>query len=97
MCAHVRMNRCVLWSPRVWLQVCAIRMPTDLLAANLPGLLEGMLLWASDSKNKFRQKVVGPRRVFTMIWGQLAAAGCYMRRACKQPHCCNTCDNLKDS
>ncbi len=32
-------------------------MPAELLTANLSDLLQGMLLWASDSKNKFRQKV----------------------------------------
>ncbi len=34
-------------------------MPTELLTANLPALLQGMLLWAGDSKIKFRQKVRG--------------------------------------
>jgi ribosomal RNA-processing protein 12 len=39
------------------LQVCAMRMPVDMLMIWLPQILEGMLIWADDSKNKFRLKV----------------------------------------
>lgn len=34
-----------------------MRMPVDLLLVWLPQMLEGMLIWADDSKNKFRLKV----------------------------------------
>jgi hypothetical protein len=39
------------------MQVCAMRMPVDMLMIWLPQILEGMLIWADDSKNKFRLKV----------------------------------------
>lgn len=48
-----------------WLQVCALRMPADMLTQHLPTLLEGMLLWAEDSKNKFRQKVIQNPKTLT--------------------------------
>jgi ribosomal RNA-processing protein 12 len=32
-------------------------MPVDMLMIWLPQILEGMLIWADDSKNKFRLKV----------------------------------------
>ena len=38
-------------------QVCAMRMPVDMLLVWLPQMLEGTLIWADDSKNKFRLKV----------------------------------------
>ncbi|WIA12282.1 hypothetical protein OEZ85_012341 [Tetradesmus obliquus] len=40
-----------------FIKVCAMRMPVDLLMIWLPQILEGMLLWADDSKNKFRLKI----------------------------------------
>jgi hypothetical protein len=39
------------------LQVCAMRMPVDMLLQWLPQMMEGMLIWSDDSKNKFRLKV----------------------------------------
>jgi hypothetical protein len=39
------------------LQVLAVRMPVDLLRPQLGPILEGVLLWAADSKNKFKLKV----------------------------------------
>ena len=38
-------------------QVCAMRLPVELLLPWLGPIQEGMLLWADDSKNKFRLKV----------------------------------------
>eukprot|EP00878_Enallax_costatus_P038953 GHUV01044457.1.p1 GENE.GHUV01044457.1~~GHUV01044457.1.p1 ORF type:complete len:407 (+),score=82.08 GHUV01044457.1:595-1815(+) len=38
-------------------QVCAMRMPVDMLLVWLPQMLEGMLIWADDSKNKFKLKI----------------------------------------
>ena len=40
-------------------QVVSLRLPSDDVAAFLPQVLEGILLWAEDSKNKFRAKVGG--------------------------------------
>ncbi|KAF8071289.1 uhpC [Scenedesmus sp. PABB004] len=40
-----------------FIKVCAMRMPVDMLLVWLPQLLEGMLIWADDSKNKFRLKI----------------------------------------
>lgn len=40
-------------------QVCAMRLPVEVLQAHLGAMLEGLLLWSEDSKNKFRLKVRG--------------------------------------
>jgi ribosomal RNA-processing protein 12 len=40
-----------------------LRLPAPLLTSHLGQLLEGMLLWAADSKNKFRLKVKRHARV----------------------------------
>ncbi len=45
------MNGCV------WLQVCAVRLPVEVLEQHMAQILEGLLLWSEDSKNKFRLKV----------------------------------------
>jgi hypothetical protein len=34
-----------------------MRMPVDMLLQWLPQIMEGMLIWSDDSKNKFRLKV----------------------------------------
>jgi hypothetical protein len=62
-------------------QVCAMRMPADLLMVWLPQLLEGMLLWADDSKNKFRLKV-GLSRGLDGVGGCLIHATTF-RLACR--------------
>ena len=38
-------------------KVCAARLPADVLRKHLPQLLEGMLLWSDDSRNRFRLRV----------------------------------------
>ena len=38
-------------------QVCAMRLPTEVLEEHLHPILEGLLLWSEDSKNKFKLKV----------------------------------------
>ncbi|KAK9815144.1 hypothetical protein WJX73_008694 [Symbiochloris irregularis] len=40
-------------------KVCAMRLPVDQLEPQLKPMLEGLLIWAEDSKNKFRLKVRG--------------------------------------
>lgn len=45
------------------LQVVAMRLPVEALLPQLRPILEGVLLWASDSKNKFKLKVT-PLPVF---------------------------------
>ncbi|EFJ51860.1 hypothetical protein VOLCADRAFT_87463 [Volvox carteri f. nagariensis] len=40
-----------------FVKVCAMRLPVDLLLPHLKPILEGMLVWAEDSKNKFKLKV----------------------------------------
>jgi hypothetical protein len=40
-----------------FVQVCAMRMPSAMLEQQLGPILEGILLWAEDSKNKFKLKV----------------------------------------
>ncbi|KAK9845416.1 hypothetical protein WJX81_006006 [Elliptochloris bilobata] len=40
-----------------FVKVCAIRLPVEVLQAHLGAMLEGLLLWSEDSKNKFRLKV----------------------------------------
>lgn len=47
-----------------WAQVCAMRLPVEVLEKHMPQILEGLLLWSEDSKNKFRLKVHSP---FTSI------------------------------
>ena len=37
----------------------SLRLPAEFVAQFLPQILEGILLWAEDSKNKFRAKVGG--------------------------------------
>lgn len=34
-----------------------MRMPVELLLPQLKAILEGLLIWAEDSKNKFKLKV----------------------------------------
>ncbi|PNH02025.1 Ribosomal RNA-processing protein 12 [Tetrabaena socialis] len=41
-----------------FVKVCAMRLPVDLLTPQLGTILEGVLLWAEDSKNKFKLKVL---------------------------------------
>jgi len=38
-------------------QVVAMRLPLEAVLPHLPAILEGVLLWAADSKNKFKLKV----------------------------------------
>lgn len=38
-------------------QVVVMRLPVDQLEPFIPQILEGVLLWCEDSKNKFRLKV----------------------------------------
>ncbi|GLC60588.1 hypothetical protein PLESTB_001631100 [Pleodorina starrii] len=40
-----------------FVKVCAMRLPVELLLPQLGPILEGMLVWAEDSKNKFKLKV----------------------------------------
>ena len=37
-------------------QVVAMRLPLEAVLPHLPAILEGVLLWAADSKNKFKLK-----------------------------------------
>ena len=41
-------------------QVVVMRLPVDSLVPFIPQILEGILLWCEDSKNKFRLKVSEP-------------------------------------
>lgn len=38
-------------------QVVAMRLPVEMIIPQLGPILEGVLLWAADSKNKFKLKV----------------------------------------
>jgi hypothetical protein len=38
-----------------------MRLPAEALQPHLAAILEGILLWASDSKNKFKLKVIACR------------------------------------
>lgn len=40
-----------------FVKVCASRLPVDALRPRLPAILEGLLMWCDDSKNKFKLKV----------------------------------------
>ncbi|GLI63541.1 hypothetical protein VaNZ11_006530 [Volvox africanus] len=40
-----------------YVKVCAMRLPVEILLPHLGPILEGMLVWAEDSKNKFKLKV----------------------------------------
>lgn len=53
------LTRCCLSSATAARQVVSLRLPADDLERFLPQILEGCLLWAEDSKNKFRAKVGG--------------------------------------
>lgn len=50
-------SREVVKSVLGFIKVCAMRMPVDVLTPQLGAILEGLLLWAEDSKNKFKLKV----------------------------------------
>ena len=45
-----------------------MRMPVEMLSPHVGAILEGILLWAEDSRNKFKLKVGGPR-VVAGGWG----------------------------
>ena len=45
-------------------QVCAMRLPADVLEQHLRLILEGLLLWSEDSKNKFKLKVAFPQVLY---------------------------------
>lgn len=49
---HCR-HDCKLWN----VQVCVIKLPVEMVQNQLAEILEGILLWSQDSKNKFRLKV----------------------------------------
>lgn len=57
LCSTVTTRSFVLSAVVLLLQVCAMRMPVDMLLQWLPQMMEGMLIWSDDSKNKFRLKV----------------------------------------
>lgn len=42
-------------------QVVVMRLPVEQLAPFIPQIMEGILLWCEDSKNKFRLKVGAER------------------------------------
>lgn len=56
------------------MQVCAMRMPVDLLLQWMPQIMEGMLIWSDDSKNKFRLKVGVWSAQFQLPKGHVDAA-----------------------
>lgn len=58
--------------PGLCLQVCAMRMPVDMLLQWMPQIMEGMLIWSDDSKNKFRLKV---RRLLLLQTGCCSHGG----------------------
>lgn len=48
-------------------QVCVIKLPVETLLENLEAILQGLLIWSQDSKNKFRLKVVPSEPVFLAL------------------------------
>mmetsp|Transcript_19672 Transcript_19672/g.54892 ORF Transcript_19672/g.54892 Transcript_19672/m.54892 type:complete len:1497 (+) Transcript_19672:183-4673(+) len=50
-------SREIIKSVLGFVKVCAMRMPSSMLEQQLGPILEGILLWAEDSKNKFKLKV----------------------------------------
>ncbi|BDA46153.1 RRP12-like protein [Coccomyxa sp. Obi] len=50
-------SREVVKSVLGFVKVCAMRLPVDVLEQHMAQILEGLLLWSEDSKNKFRLKV----------------------------------------
>ena len=78
-------------------QVAAMRVPVDMLVPHLGAMLEGILLWASDSKNKFKLKVgvtassthavetdTSPTHTWTCIRSHMALQGCRCQRILTQ-------------
>ena len=39
------------------MKVCVIKLPVEVLQQYLESILEGILIWSQDSKNKFKLKV----------------------------------------
>lgn len=62
-------SREVVKSVLGFVKVCAMRMPVAALTPQLGQILEGLLLWAEDSKNKFKLKVrvVVVERVYGLL------------------------------
>eukprot|EP00798_Chlamydomonas_sp_ICE-L_P031076 gene31076-6203_t len=50
-------SREVIKSVLGFVKVCAMRMPAEMLMTMLGEILEGVLIWCNDSKNKFKLKV----------------------------------------
>lgn len=50
-------NREVVKAALGFVKVAAVRLPAPLLTPHLPGMMAGLLVWAHDSKNRFRAKV----------------------------------------
>lgn len=58
LCALLRSKaREIIKSVLGFLKVAAVRLPADVLQQHLPTIIEGLLIWAQDSKNKFKMKV----------------------------------------
>jgi ribosomal RNA-processing protein 12 len=58
LCALLRSKaREVVKSVLGFLKVASVRLPADVLQQHLPTIIEGLLIWAQDSKNKFKMKV----------------------------------------
>jgi len=51
-----------------------MRMPVDMLLQWLPQMMEGMLIWSDDSKNKFRLKVCAVLQQVEMLLSRVYAA-----------------------
>ena len=80
-CRILHCPSCMAYEDIVWwiVQVCAMRLPADVLEQHLQLILEGLLLWSEDSKNKFKLKVafLGPVYFFVLQtqryhWTQLS-------------------------
>ena len=58
LCALLRSKaREIIKSVLGFLKVAAVRLPADVLQQHLATIIEGLLIWAQDSKNKFKMKV----------------------------------------
>lgn len=66
-------------------QVCSMRVPVPLLTPHLATIIEGVLLWAEDTKNRFKLKVRHLVERLIKRCGMDAVAAVFPEQVCGSP------------